>query len=130
MSGEKEFSLEVVAPVFPVTDIKRSTTYFTEKLQFTVGFEWADSADEPLSYAILQQDNTELHLTLAKAPNSVVAYFFVNNVQRYYQEVKAKGADITHELGDQPWEMREFEVSDPDGNRIIFGEHLSRIKET
>ncbi len=127
MKGKDGFSLEVVAPVFPVSDIARSRAYFTEKLLFALSFEWADSEGEPLSYAILQQDNTELHLTLAKGPRKTTAYFFVNNVRAFYEAVKSAGANITHDIEDQPWDMREFEVTDPDGNQIVFGEHISRI---
>ena len=58
----------------------------------------------------------------------MVAYFFVDNVAGYYQALQDTAADIVQEIRDYPWEMREFEVADPDGNRIIFGEHLSRIK--
>ena len=129
MKDKDDFSLEVVAPVFPVADIDRARDHYTEKLLFTLSFEWADSENEPLSYAILQQGNTELHLTLAKGPRKTTAYFFVNNVRAFYEAVKTAGANITHDIKDQPWDMREFEVTDLDGNQIIFGEHISRIEK-
>lgn len=58
----------------------------------------------------------------------MTAYVFVDGVADYYEVVKARGADIREELQDYPWGMREFEVTDFDGNRLIFGEHLSRIE--
>lgn len=121
------YKLEVVAPIFPVTDIKRSLAYYTGKLLFTVGFEWADTPEEAIRYAILQNGNCELHLTYRETPHPTVAYFFVDGVKGYYEAVKAKNATITCDIEDHPWEMREFEVTDPDGNRLIFGEHLSRL---
>ncbi len=123
----KPYMLEVVAPVFPVTDIKRSLAYYTEKLLFTVGFEWADTPEEDIRYAILQSGNCELHLRYRETPHPTVAYVFVDGVKDYYEAVKTRHATITGEIDDHPWEMREFEVTDPDGNRLIFGEHLSRL---
>jgi catechol 2,3-dioxygenase-like lactoylglutathione lyase family enzyme len=130
MTAPARYKLEVVAPIFPVTDIKRSLEYYTEALLFVVGFEWADASDEAIRYAVLQSGNCELHLTHSEKPQRAVAYFFVDGVIEYYEAVKARNSNITCEIEDQPWEMREFEVADPDGNRLIFGEHLSRLKDT
>ncbi len=130
MSDDTPFKLEVVAPVFPVTDVGRSVDYYRDALLFEVAFEWADSDDEPVRYAILQNGDTEVHLTEAETARETIAYFFVDSVAGYYAAVKGKGAKITSEIKDYPWEMREFEVADPDGNRLIFGEHLSRIEGT
>jgi len=128
MSNEANYKLEVAAPVFPVTDVTRSLAFYTEKLKFESSFEWADSEDEPINYAILQNGNTELHLTKAETPRDTVAYYFVDGIQEYYETVKQTGVDLASDIADQPWEMREFEVADPDGNRVIFGEHISRIE--
>lgn len=129
MGGGDGYKLEVVAPIFPVTDIQRSLTFYTESLLFELGFEWADADEEPVRYAVLHNGNTELHLTEAETAHEVVAYFFVDGVAAYYAAVRAAGAKVTCEIEDHPWDMREFEVTDPDGNRMIFGEHLSRIDE-
>ena len=128
MSKSPLYKLEVAAPVFPVTDLRRSVNYYRDALLFDVGFEWADTPDEPVRYAIIQSGNTELHLTVAGEARTVGAYFFVKNVAGYYKALQDTAADIVQEIQDYPWEMREFEVADPDGNRIVFGEHLSRIK--
>ena len=127
MADQNTFSLDVIAPVFPVTDLARARDYYTEKLLFTVKFEWADRDGEPVRYAILENGKVELHLTAGSAARPVSAYIFVDRVSAYCDAVRARGARITADIEDHPWEMREFEISDPDGNRLIFGEHLSRI---
>jgi len=129
MDNDTRYRLEVVAPVFPVINIRRSLKYYTEALAFDVSFEWSDSENEPVRYAILRSGNTELHLSEAEGVHRAVAYFFVDSVAAYYETIKKKGAEITRGIEDFPWDMREFEVSDPDGNRIVFGEHLSRIED-
>lgn len=128
MSAESaRYRLEVVAPIFQASDLKRSLDYYTGALQFVVSFQWADHADEAVRYAVLQNGNCELHLTHARQPLGSAAYFFVDGVTAFYEAVRTRNANITCEIEDQPWEMREFETSDLDGNRLIFGEHLSRL---
>ncbi len=117
----------VVAPVFPVRDLKASVTYYVDKLGFRTGFEWADADDDPVRYAIVLKDDTELHLTQSDAPHRCLAYFFVQNVSGYCADAAARGAVIAHEIGDQPWGMREFEATDPDGHGLIFAESLNGI---
>lgn len=127
MTDPTSFKLEVVAPVMTVVSMEEALRCYRDLLLFNVAFEWSDTEQEPTRYTILQQGNTELHLSAAETPHPTVAYIFVGNVQAYHDAVKARGANISEAIQDHPWEMREFEVTDPDGNRIIFGEHLSRI---
>lgn len=124
--GKPHFA--VVAPIFPVTDIITSVAYFTEALTFKTGFEWSDNDVEPVRYAVLINGDTELHLVQSNKAHKTAAYFFLHGLKEYYDLVKNTGAQITHKIMDQPWGMREFEVSDPDGNSIVFGEHLDRIQ--
>ncbi len=123
------YKLEVVAPIFQVSDIKRSLDYYTGALPFEVASQWADHPEEALRYAVLQNGNCEIHLTQATQPLPGVAYFFVDGVTAFFEAARARNATISREIEDQPWEMREFEVADLDGNRLIFGEHLSRLED-
>jgi len=128
MTDKEPSSLSHIAPVFRATDLAASIAYYRDKLLFETRFEWQDSADEPMRYAILGRDEIELHLTASPDVHSSVAYCFVANVAGYHGAVQAAGANITEAIADQPWEMREFETKDPDGNVLIFGEHLSRLE--
>lgn len=127
MTAKTDSKLELVAPIFPVKGVRSAVDYYVDRLMFSVSFEWADEEGAPLSYAILRNGNCELHLSLSTQGNKAAGYFFVRAVEAYHGTVAAKGATITQALKDWPWQMREFEVTDPDGNRLIFGEALSRI---
>ncbi len=48
----------------------------------------------------------------------------------HYEAVRARNATTTCGIEDHLYEKREFEVADPDGNRLIFGEHLSPFEDT
>lgn len=52
------------------------------------------------------------------------AYFWVDDAERLYGEMKAKGAHIDYELCIQPYGCREFGIQDLDGHDIGFGEVL------
>ncbi len=128
MTEAASYRLEVVAPIFPVTDVKRSLEYYVQQLPFTIAFQWADRPEDPVRYAILQNGNCELHLSHSEDPVRTQAYFFVDGVSAFYKAVTARAPNITCDIEDHPWEMREFEVADPDGNRLIFGERLDRAR--
>jgi len=128
MSTTNKPQFEVVAPVFGVTDALRSSAYYVDQLAFEIGFEWSDAEDEHPRYIIVNKGNTELHLSQTQSPQLSTAYFFIDGVQDYYNEIKTSNAIITEHIADYPWDMREFEVKDLDGNTLVFGEHLSRLK--
>ena len=48
----------------------------------------------------------------------------VDNVDEYYEIIKARGAKILSPPGDKEWFMREMLVEDPDGHIIRFGNNI------
>ncbi len=125
----------VVAPIFPVTDMETSLHYYREALFFKVGFTWPPTPEGAAAiakeYAIVQKEDTELHLTLCPPPkmSKARAYFFLTGIDAYYEAVTQSHHQIPEQisqgLATQPWGMREFEVIDPDGHVLIFGAHIS-----
>lgn len=133
-ADESTPKLELAVPVLGVSDTVRARQYYIEKLGFEVRFEWsdeeADADGTPPQYVIIASGNAEFHLTMAAEPTPSITYVFVKGVDEYYQALRRRDATISQDIRDFPWQMREFEVQDPDGNRLIFGEHLSRSDET
>ena len=60
----------------------------------------------------------------ALGDHSYFAYLRIENADEYFQHLKAKGADLTSEISDKPWRMREFGIRTPDGHRIMIGHSL------
>jgi hypothetical protein len=52
-----------------------------------------------------------------------MAYVQMSGVDAYFAELRARRV-ITGDLADRPYGMRDFEVVDPSGNRIAFGQPL------
>jgi uncharacterized glyoxalase superfamily protein PhnB len=53
--------------------------------------------------------------------HSYFAYVVVDGIDRFHDEVIAKGAVAIKHLRDEPWGMREFGIRTVDGHRIMFG---------
>ncbi len=106
--------------IYPTVDMATSIAFY-ESLGFSVV-----SYDE--HYAWVQIDGRELfHLSsypeLNRGENRAGGYFHVQDVDAIHQKWTAKVA-TTDPLGDRPWGMREFSITDPSGNLLRVGQNL------
>ena len=109
------------ATIFAVRDIAASTTFYRDGLGFAVSFEYGN----PTFYVCLCRDDVQLHLVtegIAKrqAGESALS-IFVMNVDTIYAEFMGRGISTIKPPADYDYGMREFDLLDPDGNRLIFG---------
>jgi uncharacterized glyoxalase superfamily protein PhnB len=56
-----------------------------------------------------------------KLPGSAHFCIDCNEIDEYYDLIKARGAIIDTGLNDRPYGMRDCAVNDPDGNTVVFG---------
>ena len=108
--------------------MKASTRYYTEVLGFS-----HDPIDAE-GWSFLTRDN--FRVMLGECPNakparelgdhSYIAYWNIDDVDQFYQEIVARGALVTSEPSDKPWGLREFGLRTPDGHRITCGEEINR----
>ncbi len=117
-------SIEEIIPINVVTNIERAVAFYTEKLGFSISFKWR----EPIDYIILECQDRHIHLTLKKEKKPSIVYIIFNEVVKLYEKLKTKDVTITSELETLPWGMIEFEITDPDGNQLIFGEPVNHEK--
>ncbi len=119
------------APVLLVADVKKSADYYC----YCVGFTEPNFYGDPPSFCILHRDNYTLMLGQVDNPSRVVphwnirdktwnAYFWVDDAEALYEELKSKNAIIDYELCVQPYGCKEFGIQDLDGHDIAFGEIL------
>ncbi len=109
------------ATVFTVRNIMTSIEYYRDALGFDVTFQYG----EPLYYACLCRDEVSLHLlaegeTKRVAGNGAICVF-VKDVDGLYAELVARGARVVKPPQDYAYGMRDFDVTDPDGNQLTFG---------
>ncbi|MEL6536980.1 MAG: VOC family protein [Bacteroidota bacterium] len=113
------------ATVLAVQSMERSLTFYRDQLGFTVSFTW----QEPITYAVLRRGDVSVHLTLRDdetRPSSVNTslYIFVYNVKAVYQELQKQGVTLPEAPEARDYAMEDFDVVDPDGYRISFGESV------
>ncbi len=116
------------SPVLLVKDVIYSANWYKKKC----GFEIDSFYGEPACFCILTRDGYYLMLAqcsedkivpfwklVEKTPN---AYFWVDDAESLFEEFKSGGAKIDYELCLQPYGVKEFGISDPDGYDISFGQ--------
>jgi uncharacterized glyoxalase superfamily protein PhnB len=116
-----------------VSDVVSAHGYYSEKLGFESPRFWGD----PPTFCIARRDGFGLMLAQVDAgrvvhPNAendgrIDAYFWVQDVDVLYSELNARGAEIICEPEDQPYDMREILVRDPDGHVLCFGSDISEM---
>ena len=110
---------EAVTPRLPVSDVKNALAFYVDQLGFQLGWQWGT----PLTHANVCRDSISLDLIASPAERrgTAMAYIQLSGVDAYFSELKGRNVDLG-ELGDRPYGMRDFEVIDPNGNRLAFGE--------
>jgi catechol 2,3-dioxygenase-like lactoylglutathione lyase family enzyme len=128
------------AAVLPVRELARARDFYRDRLGFSVEFEWED----PPTYAVLRAGSgrsgsdagreVSLHLSQVDPPaagldpepiHPTMLYVFVHDVTGLHDTLLAEGVDISFPLQDLEYGMREFEIRDPDGHRLVFGQGVS-----
>jgi uncharacterized glyoxalase superfamily protein PhnB len=118
-----------IAPQFFTMDIPGTLEYYKDKL----GFECLGTWQDPPVYAIVMRDGHRIHFRCADPPTAnpdkyadelLDAYMFVEDADALYAEYVGKGVEFTRELGNTPWESREFVVRDCDGRLLAFGANV------
>lgn len=117
------------APILLVKDVVASANYYRDK----VGFNYDGFWGEPPGFCILDRDGFHLMLKQVEDEKFIVphykaaknmwnVYFWVDDADKLYKELKNLGATIDYELCNQPYGCREFGIQDLDGYDIAFGQ--------
>jgi uncharacterized glyoxalase superfamily protein PhnB len=108
-------------PFLQVTDASVSSSFYCEVLGFQKEWEYQPDADAP-AFVSVRRENIRLFLT--EHPESSVGallYCYVEDVDRFCQEIAERGAVLEWEPVDTDWNTRELQLRDPDGNKLRFG---------
>jgi catechol 2,3-dioxygenase-like lactoylglutathione lyase family enzyme len=112
-----------------VANIKSSCDFYTNKLGFAVEFIYGD----PPFYGQVVRDNARLALRLVFEPvfagdvrkrehllSGSITVATANEIEQLFLSYQAEGVSFHQELKKEPWGARNFIVSDPDENLILF----------
>lgn len=115
-----------VTPILFVRDVAAAANFYASVLGFSIDFLHG----QPVFYGAVSRDEACLHLRHVDQPNFaelaareeslILATIQVVDVRALFAEYEAAGADLVQPLIQQPWGGLDFQVRDPDGNRISF----------
>ncbi len=105
-------------PILYSSNVANSLTFYTEVLEFENKWAW----DDPPSFGGVSKDCVEIFFCeKAQGHPGTWLSVFVDDVDEYYERIKAKGAKILCPPEDMEWNVREMLVEDPDGHKLRFG---------
>ena len=112
-----------VSPFLGTNDLPATLDFYIEKLGFTQAWEWG----EPAELAAVCRDEVELTLASradAKPGGISRLYLHIDGIDSYHAQLQAAGVVITVAIADRPYGMRDFNITDPAGNVLCFGQAL------
>jgi len=118
----------VISPTLAVRNMKETLEFYQNSLGFKLGLVFPDASNP--EYADLSKDGLVLMFITAvsegiksgeKLGTGVNLYMEIDgDIDEYYQEVKSKGVNITVDIKDEMFGIRDFTVEDIDGYRLTF----------
>ena len=106
------------APLLLVPDVCATADFYRSILGFKCDF----GADTP-EYAVMWRDNAAVHLAQGEqAPTGVRIFFWVKDVNTFYQEVIQRGAAIAVPIETRAYGIRDFAIRDPNGVLLVCGQ--------
>lgn len=119
-----------IVPVIKTTNLDRSLRFYTEVLDFTWRFPEQSQQETANGVALLTMDGATLQLSRHAGDGAFgsLTRIFVTDVDERFRTFRARGLDTTRRPEspihtapvDQTWGLREFSVTDPDGNGLCF----------
>ncbi len=117
--------LERSTPTLAVADYSRAKTFYVDKL----GYQVIEEGGDPAKFGIFARDGSTLFVNgwdgaRPAGPDVWTAYIHVEGIDALAQEFSACGVGLTRAVRNRAYGMREFEIADPDGNILCFGEDV------
>lgn len=123
--------LTILRPMLAVADLRRTMSFYTEKLGFRITGTFGEPGGPPV-WCEVHRDGVEIMFNApprerierdvpAKSKDYQVYYSCVDDVVALHEEFKSRGVDVT-DLRVTIYQMKEFEVRDPDGYWLWFGQ--------
>lgn len=108
--------LNKILPCIPQSDVAAAIAHYRDVLGFRVNY-----AQDNLG--VMDRDAARLLLVKREAKHGVgQCYVYIDDADALHAELVAKGAKVHGKPESHPWGLRDFHVTDLDGNDITFGQ--------
>jgi GNAT superfamily N-acetyltransferase len=113
-------------PILYSENVRRSLDYYTQVLGFDSKWEW----DDPPTFGGVCKNLVEIFFCeKGQGHPGTWLSVMVDNVDEFYEKVKARGARIRSVPENMEWGLREMLVEDPDGHILRFGQSIARKRD-
>jgi uncharacterized glyoxalase superfamily protein PhnB len=127
------FSLGAVAPGITTNDLEKSLAWYTKVVGFAVGERWEKDGKlagvelkAGKTIFMLGQDDWQKGRDRKKGEGFRLYCSTTGDVDAYAAKIAARGGVLDQPPTDQPWGMRDFSLTDPDGFKITIGKELKK----
>ena len=120
--GDRRRTFRTAIPILPSADLDRTIAFWTP-----VGFKVVERFD---GYLVTHADGVELHFTVdtggdpsddAAAVRPAAAFVHVKDALALWKRLRSADVAGVGRVEYRDYGLREFAVTDPDGNRVRFG---------
>ena len=114
--GEKSVAIGQLVPELPVADVERAQEHYRDALGFTIAWLEPDKGMGAVS-----RGQIAIFLRRRTPPfEPAVHWVFAEELDALYEELESRGARVDGPPGKKPWGLRQFTVTDRDGNVFHF----------
>jgi catechol 2,3-dioxygenase-like lactoylglutathione lyase family enzyme len=109
--------LRRILPELPLSDVHAGVAHYRDILGFRINYAQSD-------LGVMDRDDVTLLLIRRDEQHGGIGscYVYVRDADELYAELRGRGAKVQGGPISQPWGLREFQVLDPEGNRLTFGQ--------
>jgi catechol 2,3-dioxygenase-like lactoylglutathione lyase family enzyme len=121
-----------IMPQLRTTHMASSIRFYTEKLGFSVAFNYQDF------YAGIRAGDQIFHLKLVDEKDPSIRYvdegdhlhlyFETDGVADFAAQLKANGVKLVKDVHETPWQTKEIVIHDDQGHTLYFGEPPHRAE--
>ena len=124
----KTLTMSSAWPGFTVNDVEKSLAWYRDVLGFVVEERWEQEGKVTGAQVraggvsfMLGQDDWKKGRDRKKGDGFRLYCTTTQDVDALAEKIKVRGGKLDQEPRDQPWDMRDFSLTDPDGFKITIG---------
>ena len=100
-------------PILPSSDLDRTEAFYAR-----AGFAGAGRYD---GYLLMHNDGVEVHFARHDTVTPSTCYLHVADAMKMWKLLREQGVEGVGDIADMDYGLREFVLTDPDGNRVRIG---------
>ena len=130
-------SLNELQPILWVSNIERSVDFYRDKLGFDLAFAMTGDGGKLLHASVTNgsvtlmlgyKDEATIPVEGRRLGGGAELYTYAEDVDAYYERVRAAGTSLTQPITDQYWGDRTFTVTDPDGYVLTIAQTVREFE--